>query len=171
MLEIVSILTSTSIACLPTRRASCVVRPLGFSSYPDVNILVAGNCDERGTREYNPGPRRASRVSCEKTTWLILVLIQLVFRPFLTVKSVRWRWAPMKGAWAQKPERLHTADFRCRWLSQLRYLHLVWPGVTFWPRPFRIRWVPGHESKLECVPNDPNFLSRADCAAHPGRHS
>ncbi|MDJ0921827.1 MAG: peptidoglycan-associated lipoprotein Pal [Henriciella sp.] len=35
-----------------------------LSSYPDVNILVAGNCDERGTREYNLalGERRASVV-------------------------------------------------------------------------------------------------------------
>ena len=35
-----------------------------LSSYPDVNILVAGNCDERGTREYNLalGERRASIV-------------------------------------------------------------------------------------------------------------
>ena len=35
-----------------------------LSSYPDVNILVAGNCDERGTREYNLalGDRRASAV-------------------------------------------------------------------------------------------------------------
>lgn len=35
-----------------------------LASYPDVNILVAGNCDERGTREYNLalGERRASVV-------------------------------------------------------------------------------------------------------------
>ena len=35
-----------------------------LSSYPDVNIIVAGNCDERGTREYNLalGERRASIV-------------------------------------------------------------------------------------------------------------
>ncbi len=35
-----------------------------LSSYQDVNILVAGNCDERGTREYNLalGERRASVV-------------------------------------------------------------------------------------------------------------
>lgn len=35
-----------------------------LSSYPAVNILVAGNCDERGTREYNLalGERRASVV-------------------------------------------------------------------------------------------------------------
>ncbi len=35
-----------------------------LSSYPEVNILVAGNCDERGTREYNLalGERRASVV-------------------------------------------------------------------------------------------------------------
>ncbi|MEM1086266.1 MAG: peptidoglycan-associated lipoprotein Pal [Pseudomonadota bacterium] len=35
-----------------------------LSSYPDVTILVAGNCDERGTREYNLalGERRASIV-------------------------------------------------------------------------------------------------------------
>ena len=35
-----------------------------LSSYPDVIILVAGNCDERGTREYNLalGERRASVV-------------------------------------------------------------------------------------------------------------
>ncbi len=35
-----------------------------LSSYPSVNILVAGNCDERGTREYNLalGERRASIV-------------------------------------------------------------------------------------------------------------
>ena len=35
-----------------------------LSSYPDVNILVAGNCDERGIREYNLGlgERRASVV-------------------------------------------------------------------------------------------------------------
>lgn len=35
-----------------------------LSSYPDVRILVAGNCDERGTREYNLalGERRASIV-------------------------------------------------------------------------------------------------------------
>ncbi|MEL6859344.1 MAG: peptidoglycan-associated lipoprotein Pal [Pseudomonadota bacterium] len=35
-----------------------------LSSYPNVNILVAGNCDERGTREYNLalGERRASVV-------------------------------------------------------------------------------------------------------------
>ncbi|MEQ3745423.1 MAG: peptidoglycan-associated lipoprotein Pal [Henriciella sp.] len=35
-----------------------------LSSYPGVNILVAGNCDERGTREYNLalGERRASIV-------------------------------------------------------------------------------------------------------------
>nr|WP_070960820.1 peptidoglycan-associated lipoprotein Pal [Hyphomonas sp. Mor2] len=35
-----------------------------LSSYPSVNILVAGNCDERGTREYNLalGERRASVV-------------------------------------------------------------------------------------------------------------
>ncbi|MEP1144929.1 MAG: peptidoglycan-associated lipoprotein Pal [Henriciella sp.] len=35
-----------------------------LASYPNVNILVAGNCDERGTREYNLalGERRASVV-------------------------------------------------------------------------------------------------------------
>lgn len=35
-----------------------------LQSYPSVNILVAGNCDERGTREYNLalGERRASIV-------------------------------------------------------------------------------------------------------------
>ena len=35
-----------------------------LTSYPNVNILVAGNCDERGTREYNLalGERRASDV-------------------------------------------------------------------------------------------------------------
>lgn len=35
-----------------------------LSSYPDVRILVAGNCDERGTREYNLalGERRADIV-------------------------------------------------------------------------------------------------------------
>jgi len=35
-----------------------------LASYPKVNILVAGNCDERGTREYNLalGERRASVV-------------------------------------------------------------------------------------------------------------
>ena len=35
-----------------------------LSSYPDVTILVAGNCDERGTREYSLalGERRASIV-------------------------------------------------------------------------------------------------------------
>ena len=35
-----------------------------LSSYPAVNIIVAGNCDERGTREYNLalGERRASIV-------------------------------------------------------------------------------------------------------------
>ncbi|MEM1389865.1 MAG: peptidoglycan-associated lipoprotein Pal [Pseudomonadota bacterium] len=35
-----------------------------LASYPDVTILVAGNCDERGTREYNLalGERRASVV-------------------------------------------------------------------------------------------------------------
>lgn len=35
-----------------------------LASYPSVNILVAGNCDERGTREYNLalGERRASIV-------------------------------------------------------------------------------------------------------------
>jgi peptidoglycan-associated lipoprotein len=35
-----------------------------LQSYPNVNILVAGNCDERGTREYNLalGERRASIV-------------------------------------------------------------------------------------------------------------
>ncbi len=35
-----------------------------LSSYPDVSIIVAGNCDERGTREYNLalGERRASIV-------------------------------------------------------------------------------------------------------------
>ncbi|MEM8615725.1 MAG: peptidoglycan-associated lipoprotein Pal [Pseudomonadota bacterium] len=35
-----------------------------LTSYPAVNILVAGNCDERGTREYNLalGERRASVV-------------------------------------------------------------------------------------------------------------
>lgn len=35
-----------------------------LASYPGVNILVAGNCDERGTREYNLalGERRASAV-------------------------------------------------------------------------------------------------------------
>lgn len=35
-----------------------------LSTYQDVNILVAGNCDERGTREYNLalGERRASVV-------------------------------------------------------------------------------------------------------------
>lgn len=35
-----------------------------LSSYPNVNIMVAGNCDERGTREYNLalGERRASIV-------------------------------------------------------------------------------------------------------------
>ena len=35
-----------------------------LTSYPNVNILVAGNCDERGTREYNLalGERRASVV-------------------------------------------------------------------------------------------------------------
>ena len=35
-----------------------------LSSYPAVRILVAGNCDERGTREYNLalGERRASIV-------------------------------------------------------------------------------------------------------------
>lgn len=35
-----------------------------LQSYPNVNILVAGNCDERGTREYNLalGERRASVV-------------------------------------------------------------------------------------------------------------
>lgn len=35
-----------------------------LSSYEDVRILVAGNCDERGTREYNLalGERRASIV-------------------------------------------------------------------------------------------------------------
>ena len=35
-----------------------------LQSYPDVSILVAGNCDERGTREYNLalGERRAAVV-------------------------------------------------------------------------------------------------------------
>ena len=35
-----------------------------LAAYPGVNILVAGNCDERGTREYNLalGERRASIV-------------------------------------------------------------------------------------------------------------
>ena len=35
-----------------------------LQQYPDVSILVAGNCDERGTREYNLalGERRASVV-------------------------------------------------------------------------------------------------------------
>ncbi|MEM7660791.1 MAG: peptidoglycan-associated lipoprotein Pal [Pseudomonadota bacterium] len=35
-----------------------------LNSYPNVRILVAGNCDERGTREYNLalGERRASIV-------------------------------------------------------------------------------------------------------------
>lgn len=35
-----------------------------LASYPDVRILIAGNCDERGTREYNLalGERRASTV-------------------------------------------------------------------------------------------------------------
>ena len=35
-----------------------------LQTYPDVTILVAGNCDERGTREYNLalGERRASVV-------------------------------------------------------------------------------------------------------------
>lgn len=35
-----------------------------LSSYPSANILVAGNCDERGTREYNLalGERRANAV-------------------------------------------------------------------------------------------------------------
>ncbi|WP_300377743.1 peptidoglycan-associated lipoprotein Pal [Henriciella sp.] len=35
-----------------------------LESYPDVRILVAGNCDERGTREYNLalGERRANAV-------------------------------------------------------------------------------------------------------------
>lgn len=35
-----------------------------LSTYRDVNILIAGNCDERGTREYNLalGERRASVV-------------------------------------------------------------------------------------------------------------
>ncbi len=35
-----------------------------LAAYPDVRILVAGNCDERGTREYNLalGARRASVV-------------------------------------------------------------------------------------------------------------
>ena len=35
-----------------------------LESYPDVRILVAGNCDERGTREYNLalGERRANTV-------------------------------------------------------------------------------------------------------------
>ncbi|WP_084420630.1 peptidoglycan-associated lipoprotein Pal [Henriciella litoralis] len=35
-----------------------------LQQYPNVNILVAGNCDERGTREYNLalGERRASVV-------------------------------------------------------------------------------------------------------------
>ncbi len=35
-----------------------------LQSYPDVTILVAGNCDERGTREYNLalGERRAATV-------------------------------------------------------------------------------------------------------------
>lgn len=35
-----------------------------LTSYPDVRILVAGNCDERGTREYNLalGERRADVV-------------------------------------------------------------------------------------------------------------
>ena len=33
-----------------------------LSSYPDTRILIAGNCDERGTREYNLalGARRAN---------------------------------------------------------------------------------------------------------------
>jgi peptidoglycan-associated lipoprotein len=35
-----------------------------LASYPSVRVLVAGNCDERGTREYNLalGERRASVV-------------------------------------------------------------------------------------------------------------
>lgn len=35
-----------------------------LQSYPNVNIVVAGNCDERGTREYNLalGERRANAV-------------------------------------------------------------------------------------------------------------
>jgi len=35
-----------------------------LQSYPETRIMVAGNCDERGTREYNLalGERRASRV-------------------------------------------------------------------------------------------------------------
>ncbi|MEM8636409.1 MAG: peptidoglycan-associated lipoprotein Pal [Pseudomonadota bacterium] len=47
-----------------TDRAVLQRQAAWLQSYPNVRILVAGNCDERGTREYNLalGERRASIV-------------------------------------------------------------------------------------------------------------
>ena len=55
-----------AIAALGAFATACASTPPAddttLASYPDARILIAGNCDERGTREYNLalGARRAN---------------------------------------------------------------------------------------------------------------
>ena len=56
--------TPTSTPCAATVSRPWIIRPSGLSRYPRVAIRIEGNCDERGTREYNfaLGARRADAV-------------------------------------------------------------------------------------------------------------
>ena len=35
-----------------------------MKQYPSIRVRIEGNCDERGTQEYNPRPRRTSCPRC-----------------------------------------------------------------------------------------------------------
>ena len=62
MSAIASSSTSTSSSLKPDARATLDRQAGWLGKYPQVNVQVAGNCDERGTEEYNLalGQRRAN---------------------------------------------------------------------------------------------------------------
>ena len=55
-------MTSTSPPCAVTRTATLDKQAAWLAKYGSVNVQIAGNCDERGTEEYNLalGNRRAN---------------------------------------------------------------------------------------------------------------
>ena len=57
-----SSLTSTARTLKPDARATLDRQATWLGKYPQVNVQVAGNCDDRGTEEYNLalGQRRAN---------------------------------------------------------------------------------------------------------------
>ena len=66
-----------------------------LKKHNEVNVIVQGYCDERGTREYNLalGERRANAVKQYLISQVSLLTESL---PFLMVKNVRPFWATMK---------------------------------------------------------------------------